>query len=753
MLGMTGSDRSRLPLARRGFLHATLVSAAGLVLGACKPGGGDDTGSAGTDSETGDGTGTETGGEPRVVVDGFEYFPQSVASGDPRPGSVILWTRVEDPDAPDEDAELELELATDAAFSDVIGQLAIVTASAAHDHCVKVRLTDLSPGQQLYYRFVYVKGDTYLASRVGQARTAPAPEDDVAARFAVVSCQDFSRWYNVYLALAEQEFDFVVHLGDYIYETTGDPDFQAPIEGRTIEFDDKAGAIVFNEGESGEYYAAASLDNYRQLYRSYRTDRSLQTVHERAPMIVTWDDHEFSNDCHGSTATYFGGAVDESNVERRKAANQAWFEYMPIDIQDDPDFDYDPGVAFPGDLVIYRDFVWGKHLHLAMTDERTWRSDHPIREDAFPATVVVDEATVMAELGVLPSWTRPYFDVDLWDGGSLRDALIAAAGDVGYDAAWITGNLDAEFVNGLIQIIDPGGMTLAPIPDADIQMMPRGVSFASMGKSSFYGSFGARVLVIKPPYDLWTRLRYQETGGQSEQVLGEVQEAWLVDTLTSSDRTWKLWGNEFAVSQVAIDVRDLAPAPFDQLYYLSLDLWDGHRNRRDALLGQLAGITNMVALTGDIHAFYATTPYVEGDPEQRIIELITSSITTQSFKEILAGIVATNPALAGFPEAALLVEALDSLLTSASLKTNPHFAYANSDLYGFVMVDLDGATLDATYHQIGRDYLFTDYSANLNALLGAFSTERFRVNAGERELYRDLDGEWKRWDRDSQSWV
>ncbi|WP_106087961.1 alkaline phosphatase D family protein [Enhygromyxa salina] len=749
MARLPRSPRSDAGLARRGFLRATLVSAAGVLLGACKPGEGEDTGSGGTDTETG----TETGGESRVVVDGFEYFPQSVASGDPRPGSVILWTRVEDPDAPDADLELELELATDPEFSDVIGQLATVTATAAHDHCVKVRLTDLGAGQQFYYRFVYAKDDTWLASRVGQARTAPAPEDDVPARFAVVSCQDFSRWYNVYLAIAEQEFDFVVHLGDYIYETTGDPDFQAAIPGRTIEFDDKAGAIGFNVGESGEYFAAASLDNYRQLYRAYRGDRALQSVHERGPMIVTWDDHEFSNDCHGSTGTYFGGTVDESDVARRKAANQAWFEYMPIDVQDDPEFDYDPSAAFPGDLVIYRDFVWGQHLHLAMTDERTWRSDHPIREDAFPATVVVDEATVLAELGELPAYARPYFDVDTWDGGSLRDALVAAAGDIGYDPAWITGDLDAEFVNGLIEIIDPGGATLTAISDAEIQMMPRGVSYVSMGKTSFYGSFGSRALVVKPAYDLWTRQQFQASGGASEQVLGEVQEAWLIDTLSGSDRTWKVWGNEFSVSQIAIDVRDLAPAPFNQLYYLSLDLWDGHRNRRDTVLGQLAGIENMVAVTGDIHAFFATTPFVEGDPEQRIIELTTSSVTTQSFKEILAGIVATNPALAGFAEAALLVEALDSLLTSASLKTNPHFGYANSDLYGFVMIELDGAKLDATYHQIGRDYLFTDYSDNLNALLGAFATERFRVNAGERELYRDFGGEWKRWDRTSLSWV
>src|SRR5690606_13106192 len=183
--------------------------------------------------------------------------PQSVASGDPRPGSVILWTRVEDPDAPDQDLELELELASDPEFANPIGDRILLTATAAHDHCVKVRVIDLPPGQPIHYRFVYPKDGAYLASRIGRAASAPDPDADVPVRFAVLSCQDFSRWYNVCHALAEQQFDFVVHLGDYIYETTGDPEFQAPIPGRIIEFDDKAGAIVFHEGEEDEYYAAA----------------------------------------------------------------------------------------------------------------------------------------------------------------------------------------------------------------------------------------------------------------------------------------------------------------------------------------------------------------------------------------------------------------------------------------------------------------------------------------------------------------
>jgi alkaline phosphatase D len=741
-------------LGRREFLRATLISAAGLLAGCKKPDGeeagdGSETGTDGSETESG---GTETGDELREVVDGFEFFPQSVASGDPRPGSVILWTRIADPELPDGDIELELELSSDAEFSSPIGELALVTAQAKFDHCVKVRLIDLPVGEWFYYRFVYHKGDSWYASRVGRSKSAPLPDADVAVRFPVLSCMDFARWYNVLHLLAEQEFDFAVHLGDYIYETTGDPEFQVPIAGRTIEFDDIANAMVFNEGEPTQYYAAASLDNYRQLYRTYRGDRGLQTIHERAPMVVIWDDHEYSNDCHGATATYFAGLIDEHDVPRRKAANQAWFEYMPVDYQDDPSFEYDPGAEFPGDLVIYRAFEYGAHLHLAVTDERTWRSDHPIREDAFPGTVVVDEATVLAELGELPPWARPYFDIDAWGGGSLRDALITAAPDVGFDPAWITGDLDARFVNDLIEIIDPGGMSLTPLTDAELMAMPRGLSYASMGKVDFYGSFGARLFVVKPAYDLWTRLRYEQDP-ELEHVLGTAQQAWLIDTLSSSGHTWKVWGNEYLLGQIAVDLTALAPAPFDNMYYLSLDLWDGHRNRRNSILGELSGLENMVAITGDIHGFYATTPWANGDEEQRIIEFVTSSVTSASFKEILEITVATNPLLANFAEAALLVEALDSVLGSASLLTNRHLAYAQSDLHGFVMVELDGSHFDTSYHQLPRSTLLTDYADNVGALTSAMTMERFRVNAGERELYRDFDGEWRRWDRTTMMWV
>src|SRR5690606_36298810 len=226
---------------------------------------------------------------------------------------------------------------------------------------------------------------------------APAADADAVIRFVFVSCQDFiGRYYNNYLAIAEEEIDFVVHLGDYIYETSGDPSFQQSSPDRTITFEDEAGAIPFNQGTEDEYFAAASLSNYRQLYRVNRGDTALQRVHERYAMINTWDDHKFSNDCHGANGTYFSGEVDEEDIGRRKAANQAWAEYIPIDHPDDPAFEYDPTASFPGDLRIYRALRFGANMHLVMTDARTYRSDHPIPEGALPGAVPISEADLMA---------------------------------------------------------------------------------------------------------------------------------------------------------------------------------------------------------------------------------------------------------------------------------------------------------------------------------------------------------------------
>ena len=222
---------------------------------------------------------------------------------------------------------------------------------------MKVRLEGLLPETRYFYRFIYEASGTRTTSRVGRFKTAPAEDADSAVRFAVVSCQDYvGKYYNVYRRLVLEELDFFIHLGDYVYETTGDASFQSAGEARSISLSDEAGALLLGEESESPYLAARSLDNYRELYKTFRSDEDLQAAHEAMAMVAIWDDHEFSDDAWGANATYFDGAKDEHDPERRQNADRAWFEYMPVDYPGDPDFVYEAGAApFPDDMRIYRD--------------------------------------------------------------------------------------------------------------------------------------------------------------------------------------------------------------------------------------------------------------------------------------------------------------------------------------------------------------------------------------------------------------
>jgi alkaline phosphatase D len=173
-------------------------------------------------------------GESTAAQDATRYFPQSVASGDPRPTSVVLWTRVVDPDAAGADLTVELELSTDPAFERRVelggGPVLSIVA-------LKVRVENLAPGTTYYYRFTYAGAGERHVSRTGRTKTAPDPQSEETVRFAVVSCQDYGgKYFHVLRHAATQPLDFVIHLGDYVYETTNDPSFQDSIPEREVTF-------------------------------------------------------------------------------------------------------------------------------------------------------------------------------------------------------------------------------------------------------------------------------------------------------------------------------------------------------------------------------------------------------------------------------------------------------------------------------------------------------------------------------------
>ncbi|MBL4638888.1 MAG: alkaline phosphatase D family protein, partial [Proteobacteria bacterium] len=362
-----------------------------------------------------------TGGEtvtPELLsfssIDSGTIFPQSVASGDPKSGSIILWTRISSNSASDQG--MAMQLSTDSSFSAsaIVTQSALQT-SAEHDHCVKVKVTDLDSATTYYYRFIYNNRST----KTGRFKTAALGNVNTPVNFAFVSCQDFTNgYYNTLMKLLDDDvvddIDFVVHLGDYIYETTGDPSFQGNI--RTISFTDTANAVTRTSSTGATFYAAASLSNYRELYQQYRSDEILQRVHEKFAFINIWDDHEFSDDAWQDNGTYFDALVSEQSEDRRKNSEEAFFEYTPMDI--DPSTGKAPASGTSttdrnqvferidantiSSSQIHRQLRFGQNLNLIMTDYRSNRPDHIIPEDAFPGTIILDQLEVGKALHQVP---------------------------------------------------------------------------------------------------------------------------------------------------------------------------------------------------------------------------------------------------------------------------------------------------------------------------------------------------------------
>ena len=738
---------------RRSFLRATLVSAGSVALGI---GCGDDEANPADATDAGTDTGVDLGSDVDAgpsLLPGEQFFPQSIASGDPRDSSVVLWTRVED-SAQDGDITLSLQLALDEAFTSRVtldGSDAVdVVAEASFGHCAKVKLTDLDAATTYYYRFVHtVDGDLYV-SRIGRTRTAPAPDADVEVNFAFLSCQDYSgNYYNALKRLAHEDVDFVVHLGDYVYETSADPLFQDSTPERSMVFSDESGAIPFNEGTDEEFFAASSLSNYRDLYRTYRADRDLQRIHERYPMIAVWDDHEFSDDCFGATATYFDGAADEHDIARRKRANQAWFEYMPVDYGDD-DFRYDPEADYPEDITIYRDFRFGRHLHLVMTDLRSYRVDHIVPEDAFPGSIILTESDLETMVGEVPDEAGHYVDVGDYADGLYQTALQGAATAVGYAVEQVTGDVLVAYINQVVEGINAGGGEAIPLIEGDaLTDLPRGFAFAHLGKRTPSTIIGTRYLGVDAVFRLYAAKRWAESDGESEQVLGETQENWFLDTIQNSTGTWKVWGNEYALSQRLVDLSSFVTLPeeFRTVFRLSLEDWDGLPNRRQALIETLADVGNVVSIAGDIHAFFASTPWLDSDHAKKIVEFVGGAVSSSTYEVLLARNAAADPTLRAAGAAGL------ALLAGGMLQEgpNPGLAYADLSSHGFVRVTVSESTLEATMFAIPRNLVTAPLEDD--AVLGAFGEIRFKVDSGSPELWKDIDGTWHRWDPETLAWV
>jgi alkaline phosphatase D len=285
-------------------------------------------------------------------------FRDGVISGDPAQNGITLWTRV---DGVEKSGTVALEVARDKAFKNVVASKKIKT-SAAQNHAVKAKVTGLKAHEQYYYRFATATED----SPVGRFRTALPADSNETVRFAFFSCADYTHgFYNAYEKMAaEKDLDFVVCLGDYIYDET----YHTKAGGTAVR-DDKIGRAP-QAGYDSVYLAAHTLQDYRDKYSLYRSDPSLRKMHAKFPMVLIWDDHEVQNNYAGQPDDGGLPANEEFSRARQAAGYKAFFENQPISKR--------------GGNRVYRSINYGKTVEMFVMDQRQYRADQPCNDAVAP---------------------------------------------------------------------------------------------------------------------------------------------------------------------------------------------------------------------------------------------------------------------------------------------------------------------------------------------------------------------------------
>lgn len=594
-------------------------------------------------------------------------YPQGIASGDPRPDSIVLWTRAiaDDPAV----VSVRVQLARDESFEQILVDEA-VTAEPDWDYTIRHKVIGLEASTHYYYRFV--SGNS--VSVTGRTRTAPAEDTDLAQlKFAFISCQDWSvNHWAAFDELLTQELDFVVHLGDYVYETVS-ADFQRG------GVESVHAPLVLPDGTrraDGAVYAT-TLADYRTLYRSYRTDARLQALHARFPVIAIWDDHECSDDCWQDRQTYEVADDETPRTARRRSANQAWFEFMPADVSldmENPSFD---------NIRIYRAFRFGTLATLLMTDERLYRADHVIPEQEVGSDIgsryfvprqllsqvealkMVNAGGQLSPVSLLGDTQRDWWKTQLrasttaWNlwgnevsllrmqfngtravAGLLAQGLASAQPALGPLTSYMADALEQDLANADITgdkpITDYPALSMLLSTQAGI---PEGV-FASQ---------------IKP----------------------------LLDA-------------------------QLPPAMLLDNYVLNADQWDGYNAERKDLMAFVRdeGIQNVVALTGDIHAFFAgpvMDDYDAQDPHPVMVDLVTAGVSSNSFFSYFKNVVDSNPTFSAarpliYTESAGVIH--NTFNETLRQFNGDWLRHIDTDAQGFAIVTLTPSQLQCEFHKL-----------------------------------------------------
>lgn len=481
-----------------------------------------------------------------------DLYPQGVASGDPDPNSVILWTR--HPFTQGTRELLTVEVAEDEAFSRVVAHAQAPVSSAA-DWTARVLIGGLEPARTYWYRFTDADGN---GSRVGRTITAPSPSDPRTVNFAFVSCQDINEGklnayrrmiYEDERAPAAEQLGFVLHLGDFIYEVVQYPDEVKTRYDRTIY----EVARIPDGHKVGNFHIPLTVEGYRAIYQGYLADPDLQDARARWPFVAIWDNHEFS--WQGWQSILKAGSFERPGQSIKIAANQAWFEYLPARVappsgllerfdppavKDVPitEFDSDGLGVEPNNLTAihslkaYRALRYGQHLDLIITDQHSYRSADPFSD---------------------PS-------------------LEKLAGD----------EFAGMFPEPLMQVLSSGRSFNGGNPPAEIRF--NGAQVPNPQRSA-------------PPQTL----------------LGAEQKSWFKDKLRSSTAAWKIWGNSLGALDWRADPQNLPAGLTKQSWPRNTfavlgggDYCTAYAERAEIYsLVRDAKITGFAIVSGDRHSFWA----------------------------------------------------------------------------------------------------------------------------------------------------
>jgi alkaline phosphatase D len=481
-----------------------------------------------------------------------DLYPQGVASGDPDAHSVILWTRR--PFAEGARQLLTVEVSEDEAFRQVIAHARTPVSSAA-DWTARVLIGGLKPARTYWYRFTDTDGN---GSRVGRTITAPLPNDPRTVNFAFVSCQDVNEGklnayrrmiYEDERAAAGEKLDFVLHLGDFIYEVVEYPDEVKTRYDRTIY----EVARIPDGHKVGNFHIPLTVDGYRAIYKGYLADPDLQDARARWPFVAIWDNHEFS--WQGWQSIVKAGRFEQPGQSVKVAANQAWFEYIPARIAQrgavlerfDPpavknvpikEFDGNGLGVEPNNLTAinslkgYRALRYGRNLDLIITDQHSYRSADPLSDPS------------LGKLG----------------------------GDEFIDMA----------PEPLMRILDGGRAFNGGDPPSEVR---------------FNDAHVANPQRSAPP----------------QTILGAEQKAWFKERLKSSTAAWKIWGNSLGALDRRADPQNLPPGLTKESWpkdtyatFYGADYGTAYAERTEIYnLVRDAKITGFAIVSGDRHSFWA----------------------------------------------------------------------------------------------------------------------------------------------------